>query len=189
MQIEEEIEIAQPRLSLHLRDTPLPGYICLGVAVIAEIHDKAIIFDEKYIPPILLCSTNSSVLGFINRIIGWMENKLEELARYAVDPSAGGGLQSTDYFLLQLLNRLLPLFQHLQQSRYVHPERLYCVLLQFAGELATFSSATRRANIYPAYDHDKLNETFAPIIYDIQSFLSIKSGRRAIRLELIKRVR
>ena len=52
-----------------------------------------------------MCSAHPVVSGWIDRVIGWVDNKLEELARYAADPTAGGGLQSVDYFVLQLLNR------------------------------------------------------------------------------------
>ena len=152
-----------------------------------EIHDKNILFDEKYIPPMLVCSAHPVIDGWINRINGWIENKLDELSRYAADPTSGGGLQSVDYFVLQLLNRHIPVLKHLQRSSYIHPERLYGELLRLAGELATFATPERRAHDYPAYDHDDLENVFGPLIRDIQDFLSARLGRRAIRLELIER--
>jgi len=105
----------------------------------------------------------------------------------AADPTSGGGLQSVDYFVLQLLNRQIPTLKHLQASRYVHPERLYDELLRLAGELATFATPERRARNYPQYDHDDLETTFEPLVRDIQDFLSARLGRRAIRLEVIER--
>ncbi len=68
-------------------------------------------------PPVLLCAAHPVVEGWLNRVIGWIETKLEELARYAVDPSSGGGLQSVDYLVLQLLNRQIPVLQHFRQLR------------------------------------------------------------------------
>ena len=138
-------------------------------------------------PPMLVCSAHPVIDGWLNRIIGWIDAKLEELARYAVDPSSGGGLQSVDYLVLQLLNREIPALIHFQRSGYVHPERLYEELLRLAGELATFATTERRARDYPAYDHDDLENVFAPLIRDIQEFLSARLGRRAIRLEIIER--
>jgi type VI secretion system protein ImpJ len=187
LRVEEEIEIAHPRLSLELRKTPKPGFHNLGVARILELRDKALLFDDSYAPPVLICSAHGVVDGWLDRVIGWIENKVGELARYAADPSAGGGLQSVDYFVLQLLNRYRPTFKHLRRSRYVHPERLYVELLMFVGELATFASPERLANNYPAYDHDNLEATFAPVLRDIQMFLSVSFGRRALRLELVQR--
>jgi type VI secretion system protein ImpJ len=187
LRIEEEIDIAFPRLSFELRKTAKPGYIGLGIARVLEIHDKNILFDEKYIPPMLSCSAHPVIEGWINRIVGWIENKLDELSRYAADPTSGGGLQSVDYFVLQLLNRQIPALKHLQRSSYIHPERLYDELLRLAGELATFATPERRAHEYPAYDHDDLENVFTPLMRDIQDFLSARLGRRAIRLEIIER--
>jgi type VI secretion system protein ImpJ len=189
LRIEEEIDIAHPRLALELRKTTKPGYLNLGVARILEIQDKNILFDEKFVPPMLVCSAHPVIAGWINRIIGWIDNKLEELSRYAADPGAGGGLQSIDYLLLQMLNREIPVFKHFGSSRFVHPERLFEELLRLAGELATFSTRERRARNYPAYDHDDLDNVFTPLIRDIQDFLSAQLGRRAIRLEIIERAR
>ena len=187
LRIEEEIDVAFPRLSFELRKTAKPGYIGLGIARVLEIHDKNILFDEKYVPPMLTCSAHSVIDGWIDRINGWIENKLDELSRYAADPTSGGGLQSVDYFVLQLLNRQIPRMKHYARSSYIHPERLYTELVGFAGELATFATPERRANDYPAYDQDDIEGVFTPLVRDIQDFLSARLGRRAIRLEVIER--
>ncbi|WP_332684576.1 type VI secretion system baseplate subunit TssK [Bosea sp. (in: a-proteobacteria)] len=187
LRIEEEIDIAYPRLQLELRKTAKPGYVGLALGRILEVRDRAVLFDEKFAPPILICSAHPVVDGWMDRVIGWIDNKLEELARYAADPTAGGGLQSADYFILQMLNRHIPVLKHMRGSRFVHPERLFTTLLAIAGELATFTTAERRARDYPAYDHDDLEGCFTPVVRDIQDFLSAQLGRRAIRLEIVER--
>ena len=63
------------------------------------------------------------------------------------------------------------------------PEMLYRYLVSLAGELTTFDGANRMAADYPAYDHENLKESFAPVVADIQRFLSREIGR-AIRLPL-----
>jgi type VI secretion system protein ImpJ len=187
LRIEEEVDIAFPRLSLELRKTAKPGYTSLGVARILEVRDRQIVFDEKYVPPVLLCGAHPTVNGWIDRVVGWIDNKLEELARYAADPTAGGGLQSIDYFVLQLLNRHIAVLKHFRSSVYLHPERLFEELLRLAGELATFATPERRAREYPAYDQDDLENVFGPVMRDLQDFLSVRLGRRALRLEIIER--
>ncbi len=187
LRMEEEIDVAHPRLSFELRRTGKPGYVSLPIARVLEVRDRTIVFDEKFAPPVLSCAAHPVIDGWIDRVIGWIDNKLEELARYAADPTAGGGLQSADYFVLQLLNRHVPVLKHFRQSRYIHPERLYEEFLRIAGELATFATAERRARNYPPYDHDNLEEVFTPLVRDIQDFLSAQLGRRAIRLEIIER--
>lgn len=187
IRVEEEIDIAHPRLAFDVRSAAQPGFASLPIARILEVRDKTVIFDERFVPPILVCVAHPVVDGWIDRVTGWIEGKLDELARYAADPTAGGGLQSADYFMLQILNRHVPVLKHFRRSRYIHPERLFELLLQIAGELATFASPERRAPDYPAYDHDSLEHTFSPLLRDIQDFLSAQFGRRAIRLDLIER--
>lgn len=184
---EQEIDLAYPRLAYELRKSPKPGFLNLGLARILEIRDRLIIFDEKHAPPVLVCSANPVVTGWLDRVIGWIDNKLEELARYAADPTAGGGLQSVDYFVLQLLNRTIPVLKHYRASVYIHPERLFTAFVSLAGELATFATPERRARLYPAYDHDNLEDVFEPVVRDLQDFLSARLGRRAIRLEIQER--
>ena len=177
------VDVAVPRLAFEIRKTPKPGFVCLGLARIVEVTDKAVIYDEKYAPPALLVSGLPVLTGWLDRVIGWVETKLNELARFASDPSAGGGLQQVDYFVLVLLNRHIPVLKHLRASRYVHPERLYVQFLSLAGELATFANRERRARDYPDYDHDNLEMTFQPVLNDIQRFLNLDVSR-AIRLEI-----
>lgn len=187
LRIEEEIDVAYPRFNFDLRKSAKPGYQGLPIARVVEVRDKAIVFDEKFAPSVLVCHAHPTINGWIDRVIGWIDNKLEELARYASDPSAGGGLQSVDYLVLQVLNRTIPVLQHLRASRYVHPERLYVELVRLVGELATFATPERRARLYPSYDHDNLEATFGPVLRDLQDFLSARLGRRAIRLDIIVR--
>ncbi len=186
-QTEEDVDLARPRLEYELRRTRKEGYAVLPVARVVEVRDRTIVFDERFTPPVLTVAAHPNAQGWLDRSIGWMETKLEELSRYAADPTAGGGLQSADYLVLQLINRGLPPLRHLAASRYTHPERVYMELLRLAGELATFATSERRARIYPQYDHDNLQGTFAPVVRDLQEFLSARFARRAIRLELIER--
>ncbi len=184
VRMEEEIEIAHPRLSLEVGAALKPGSTGLAVARIVEVQDGTIVLDPRFVPPLLSCAAHPVAAGWIERVIGWIEAKLDELSRFAADPSSGGGLRSSDYFMLQVLNRAIPTLRHLHQSRYTHPERLYSTLIALAGELATFTTEARRARAYPPYDQDGLEETFRPVLDDIQRFLSAHHDTRAIRLEL-----
>ena len=90
---------------------PSPGYVGLPIARIVEVHDRTLVFDEKFAPPVLVCAAHPTVEGWLDRVIGWIGDKLDELARYAADATAGGGLQSADYLMLQCLNREIPVAQ------------------------------------------------------------------------------
>lgn len=184
---EEELEVAHPRLNFRILQKGRTGFISIGLARVVEIQDNTIVFDEKYLPPALITRAHPEITGMLDRVIGWIDSRLEELGRYAADPSSGGGLQSADYFILQCLNRTITVMRHFRGSQYVHPERLYEELIRAAGELATYTTKERMATDYPAYDHDDLEATFRPVLRDLQNALAARMERRAIRLELIER--
>ncbi|MCC5975172.1 MAG: type VI secretion system baseplate subunit TssK [Rubellimicrobium sp.] len=181
--VEQPVDIAVPRLELDLRRTAKPGYQCLPIARIADVRDGVVTLDDTMPPPALILSVHPVTEGYLTRVIGWIEAKLGSLARYAADPTSGGGMQATDYLMLMLLNREIAQLRHLATSRAVHPERLYQKLVGIAGELSTFDHGERMAPVYPPYDHADLHATFAPVVQDIQRLLSRDSGR-AVRLNL-----
>ncbi|MEM6636316.1 MAG: type VI secretion system baseplate subunit TssK [Pseudomonadota bacterium] len=183
MRVEHDVEIAQPRLELDIRRKPKPGYQCMKIADVLEVRDKTVILDETFAPPVLSCQAHPVVSGWLDRVIGWVETKLESLARYAADPSAGGGLQAADYFMLLALNREVNVLRHYRASRYVHPERLFETLLRLSGEMWTFDQDKRLAAEYEPYDQDNLKDSFEPVLRDIQRLLSRDLGR-ATRLSL-----
>ncbi len=183
MRVEQTLEIAVPRLELAVRKTPKPGYQCIRLGRINEVRDGVISLDDTLPPPVLAISAHPVVAGYLDRVIGWVESKLENLARYAADPSSGGGMQATDYLMLMVLNRSIGGLRHLAASGVVHPERLYETLLQLAGELSSFDHGKRTAPDYAPYDHSDHKASFTPVVQDIQRLLSRDVGR-ATRLDL-----
>ncbi len=149
LRIEEEIEVAYPRLAYEIRKTAKPGYVGLPIARIVEVHDRTLVFDEKFAPPVLICAAHPTVEGWLDRVIGWIGTKLDELARYASDPTAGGGMQSADYLMLQMLNREIPVLKHFRDFALASiPSGCIEEFLRIAGELATFATPERRAREY-----------------------------------------
>jgi type VI secretion system protein ImpJ len=89
--------------------------------------------------------------------------------------------------LLQAINRWEPLFVHLNAMQRLHPEAFYQLALQLAGELATFTSDSRRPVSLPAYDHDDLQATFTPLLQALRELLSRVLEQNAIPLPLEER--
>ncbi|KIT15150.1 type VI secretion system baseplate subunit TssK [Jannaschia aquimarina] len=180
---EQTLEIAVPRLELVVRKTPKPGYQCLRLARVTEIRDGVVSFDDMLPPPAMVLAAHPVLQGYLSRVVGWIEAKLETLSRYASDPSAGGGMQAADYLMLMTLNREVGVLRHMAGLHVVHPEELYRRLVGLAGELATFDNSSRLAPEYAAYDHAEPSNAFKPVVQDIQRLLSRDVGR-AIRLNL-----
>ena len=88
-----------------------------------------------------------------------------------------------DFLLLQSINGWQNVLAHWADAANVHPRTLYTALVQMAGEFATFLE-TRRPNAYPAYRHDDLQRSFAPVVADLRRALSAVLEATAIPIPL-----
>ena len=69
----------------------------------------------------------------------------------------------------------------------LHPEALFQATVQLAGELATFSQADRRPPAFPVYRHDRLKETFTPVIEALRLALSRVADPGVVSIPLEER--
>jgi len=182
-----EIQLGQLRLHLSLQQDIAEGWHWLGVAKVHErLANQRLILDQGYIPPMLSCQGSAELDGFMRELCGLLGQRADALALRLSGAASGGVSDVADFLLLKLVNHWLPLLHHLQQRQVLHPERLYCELLALAGELATFSNQ-RRSNVYPPYQHDDLQATFAPVMAELRRALTVVMNQAAIRIELEER--
>ena len=185
---EEEIDVAHPRLVYEVLDGMKSGSTQIGLARVVEIQDKTIVYDGRYLPPALTTHSHTGFNGLLDRVIGWIETKLEELSRYAADPTSGGGLQYADYFMLQVLNR---------EGPGSAPHARLAVRASRADVRATPEAGGRACDICHAgaagaqlrslRSRRSCDDLSPGDMRDLQSALSARMERRAIRLELIER--
>ncbi|MEO7851701.1 MAG: type VI secretion system baseplate subunit TssK [Rubrivivax sp.] len=180
-----ELSIGRLRLRYLLDTNALAGYSCIGLARIGEVQaDRRVTLDERFIPPCLRVST-SSVLGNLTaELVGMLAQRGEVLAARLGQPGARGVADIADFLLLQTVNRWQPLLAHWADAGNVHPESLFSGLVQMAGELATFTALTKRAATYPAYRHDDLQRSFAPVVADLRRSLSAVLETNAVAIPL-----
>jgi type VI secretion system protein ImpJ len=185
---EAAISVGRLGLRLMLEGEDRSGYTCLGVTRIAEIRsDRRILLDDTYIPPCLSCGTASPLNRFIDELHGLLRQRAEALALRASQPGAGTMAQITDLLMLQICNRYQPLLAHYAEGGLLHPETLYGVLLQLAGEITTFTRRERRPPDFGSYRHDDLQASFAPVILELRQALSAVLEQTAIAIPLQER--
>jgi type VI secretion system protein ImpJ len=185
---EAKLQVGQLRFRYLLETDERAGYTCIGVARIVEVRaDRAIVLDERYIPPALTCAATQPLTSFLTEIQGLLKQRGEALAARVIDPTASGVAEFSDFLLLQAVNRNEPLFNHLLALEELHPERFYATAVGLAGELATFVSRTRRTASFPAYKHTDLQGSFAPVMADLRQSLSAVLERTAIPIPLQER--
>ena len=74
--------------------------------------------------------------------------------------------------MLQAINRYEPLVAHVTESANIHPEQFFGLCVSAAGELATFTTTSKRPPKIPPYRHDRLRECFEPVMIALRESLS-----------------
>jgi type VI secretion system protein ImpJ len=180
-----DLVVGRLGLRLILGEEGRAGHHCIAVARVREVTpDRRVTLDDRFIPPVLCCRTALPLSGFITELVGMINQRSEELAARLTGGGSRGVAEQADFLLLQASNRWLPLLRHWAGAATLHPEHLYETLVQMAGEFATFSESTRRPNAYPAYRHEDLQASFAPVIADLRRSLTIVVGPGVVEIPL-----
>ena len=182
------IQVGRLRLQLLKESDVSPAYSGLGIARVVERQaDNRVVLDRRYVPPMLDVGADTTLASFVRDIHGLLHQRGDALAERLSQPGPGGGAEIADFLWIKTMNRYEPLFAHLAATAPLHPERLYTLCLELAGELSTYTRDTRRPIAYPVYRHDDLAGSFAPVVADIRRSLSMVLERSAILIELQER--
>jgi type VI secretion system protein ImpJ len=182
------IQVARLRLQLLKEGDVTAAYTGLGVARVVERQaDNRVTLDRRYVPPMLDVGADSTLAGIVRDIHGLLHQRGDALAERLSQPGPGGVAEIADFLWIKTMNRYEPLFGHLGLTAPLHPERLYALCLELAGELSTYTRESRRPIQYPVYRHDDLAGSFAPLVADIRRSLSMVLERNAIMIELQER--
>jgi type VI secretion system protein ImpJ len=182
-----ELQVGRLRLRYMLETEERAGYLTIGTARVLDVaSDKRVTLDERWIAPSLVCSA-TSLGGLITELAGILSQRGEALASRLTAPGARGVAEVSDFLLLQTLNRWQMLLSHWADAANMHPETLYATLVQIAGELATYTDPNRRPSTYPAYRHDDLQRSFAPVVADLRRSLSAVIETSAVAIPLQER--
>lgn len=183
-----ELQIGRLRLRLLLETDDRAGYVSLPVARIVEVaSDSRVLLDDRWIPPVLTCAATPPLAGLVVELSGMLAQRGEAIAARLTATGAKSNTEVADFLLLQAINGWQTLLSHFADAGNVHPESLYRILLQMAGELATFTDPQRRPGSYPAYRHADLQRSFTPLVTDIRKSLSAVLEQTAIQIPLQER--
>jgi type VI secretion system protein ImpJ len=178
------IQVGRLNLRLVLARDTNEGYTSLGTARIRELTSGGpVALDDGYVAPMLHAPAHPILDGYLRELIGLLHQRGDTLASLLAQPGRAGVGEIADFLFLQTINRHEPLFAHARRLTVLHPERLYAMCLQLAGELASYREA-RRPPAYPDYLHDDLASCFRPVMADLRLSLSAVIERRAIPIEL-----
>ncbi len=163
----------------------LSAYSVLPVCRIKEKHpDGSLILDEEFIPTCTTLHASVQLKDFMDEVEGTLVERARLLAKRIGSPGQQGIADVAEFMMLQVFNRMQPLFTHLSHQAVLHPQDFYSHLVQTCGELRTFTDESRLAGSFIVYNHDNLTDCFQPLFLAMRQTLSTVLTPRAISVQL-----
>jgi type VI secretion system protein ImpJ len=179
------LEVAPLRTRLMLASEPLEGYARVPLARIVEKRaDQRVVLDDGFIPTVLDCRAAPVLATFMVELQGLLHQRGEALAGRVSATSRGGAAEIADFLMLQAMNRYEPLATHLMTGGLVHPEDFYQFCISIAGELATFTSTSKRPLSWPTYEHERLRESFEPVLKALRAAFGTVLDQSAVSIPI-----
>lgn len=181
-----QVTIGILRAHLLLEGESEDDLITLALARIDQVEASGSVnLSGSFLPPALDCSAVLRFDEIIRQIEGLLHG-LGETVAGRVNPSRLVNQMAgiLDYLLLTTINRFQPVFSDFGRVKGIHPQDLHRAVLQLAGELATFGLKVRRPAIFPPYNHQDLEATFALPLDAIRNALAIVIDERVVSLRL-----
>jgi type VI secretion system protein ImpJ len=169
------VGIAKPNFQFKFGDESLEDYTALKIGEIARSSEGKYTMDKSYIPSSLSVSNSEVLQDSVRKLLSALVSKSKELRQQTTIQKPELSLTQVEILLmLQTINSFIPLLNYYYQSPSTHPENLYILLLNLAGQLSTYSNMGIKTAEFPTYDHKHLNEVFTQIITDINAMLNVQ---------------
>jgi type VI secretion system protein ImpJ len=183
-----DLEVAALNTRLQPASDPTMDFACLPLAHVVEgLADGNVVLDEAFIPTVLKSSAAARLKTFLAELQGMLHQRGEALAARAVASGRGGAAEIADFLLLQTVNRYEPVITHLAVHPHCHPEELYRLLVEIAGDLSSLTTPARRPQRFAIYRHDALRSSFEPVIQALRAALNVVLESNAISIPLTQK--
>jgi type VI secretion system protein ImpJ len=146
----------------------------IKIAEVVRDGSGALLNNDAYIPPALRIDCSEYLMGGVRRLLSLMMAKQRQLAgdRRQRD---GANIEFntadvTRFLQLSTLNGSIPLLNYGSTNGEISPHLLYIVLMQVAGQLATFSPDIDPSKL-PIYAHTDLRTTFEELFARVTALL------------------
>lgn len=169
---------------LRLAKHGLNHFAAIPVARIREVKaDRQIVLDDEFIPACLNIGAAQQLVNYLTTLEGRLSHQAGHIAKW-LGAQGKGAAEISDFLYLMLVNRHLPLFSHFRGLTQIHPERLFCHLIQMVGEFSTITRDNHLAAALPNYQHDNLALCYAPVMAALMQALYWQPDYRAVRIEM-----
>ena len=179
------LEVGALRTRLLLQSDVTAAYACVPLAHLVECRaDKQVVLEDRFIPTVLQTRAASRLATFMTELVGLLHQRGEALGGRVAGTGRGASAEIADFLMLQAINRYEALLAHYADSGVLHPEELFRVCVSAAGELATFTAASKRGPALAGYRHDHLRESFEPVMAALRASLSAVLEQSAIPIPI-----
>jgi type VI secretion system protein ImpJ len=179
------VEVGSLRTRLLLAKDVTDAYACVPLAHVIECRaDRQVVLDDQFIPTVLHVRAAPRLSAFTGELLGLLHQRGDALAGRVAATGRGGAAEFADFLMLQAINRYEPLLAHFADAGDLHPETLFRLCVSAAGELATFTTTSKRPPKPIAYQHDRLRQSFDPVIQSLRESLSKVLTQTAISIPI-----
>lgn len=163
---EREVAVAAKTLRILFEGEPLDDYETIKIADLVRNSAGKYALSEGFVGPCLYLSASARLVTILRRILEIISAKSSDLSAQRRQRATGlvefTMSEAANFWFLHTVNAYIPPLAHFHNRPNVHPERVYLVLAQLAGELFTFAGDGHPKDL-PTYDHDNPGESFAAI--------------------------
>lgn len=183
------IGVGKPNFQFKFGDESLEEFSSIKIGEVSRSSDGKFTMEESFIPPVVEISASLALMNHSRNILGSLVSKSKELRKQAsVQKPEISIVQIEILLMLQSVNAFIPLLNYYNSSTHIHPENLYVLLLNVAGQLSTFSNLGVKTEELPTYEHKHLTEIFSQVVNEINQMLNVQKTveRRDIIIPLRK---
>jgi type VI secretion system protein ImpJ len=182
------LEVAALRTRLLIDSEVSDAYACIPLTRVVECRaDRQVVLDDTFIPTVLTVRTAARLATTLAELVGIFHQRGEALGGRAAATGRGAAAELGDFLMLQAINRYEPVLTHLASSGAVHPEELFRLCVSITGEFATFVANSKRTPAFPIYRHERLKESFEPVIRILREYMGQAIVPTAVPIPLEQR--
>ncbi|CRM72953.1 type VI secretion system baseplate subunit TssK [Pseudomonas sp. 8 R 14] len=180
------INCARPDLRLLLgAQTSDTLQVKLQVArVLDSTREGGVRLDADFVPAFIHVQGSGYVASCIKEVLSLLGTRGDAIAARIRGGGGSEGAQVGDFLMLQLINRTELVLRHFLSQSQVRPEVLYRQLLSILGELSTFATDNKRAQLETRYQHGEQGASFRGLMEGIRTVLSLVLEQHATELPL-----
>ena len=155
------VGIVKPNFQFKFGEESLEDFSSIKIGQINRSADGKYTMDKNFIVPSVSISASEVLLNYTREILGSLVSKSKELRKLASIHKPELSLTQVEILLmLQTVNTYIPLLNYYYSSKNIHPETLYILFLNLAGQLSTYSNLGIKTGEFPSYEHKHLTEIF-----------------------------